>query len=375
VAFPKFDLPTAAQSGRSTVTPLDRSDASTTEALYRAALGTVNIDFYLPIFLRFDATKRSGLSWNGAASQYTLNWLVFRRLWRAALFYIAAVSAALLAAYGIDRLLFHFSQPVEIGLAAALTILYFVVPGLYGNTLLYNTSRKKMAHALATSKSLPEACSTLNQNASSRERFIRLLLANVALLGVVAAGYTALQASNSPLTGQQISAWMHNLAENPTKNAAPLPASAGSATAPMTYTASSPQLLQAAVGEDTAITTSTVSTSQSVMPAAEHPLKSALEPNPVKTTVKGTASPPKGSASAPLKHFYINVGLFANRENAHNARRKLLKEGLPAVTKELNTKDGLRTRVRVGPFKTRSETEAAVVKIHDLGLEAIAIQR
>jgi cell division protein FtsN len=289
--------------------------------------------------------------------------------------YIAAVSATLLAAYGIDRILFQFSQTAEIGLAAALATLYFAAPGLYGNALLHKASRNKMAHALATSKSLPEACAMLNQNASSRDRFIRLLLVNVALVSMVAASYAALQASNSSLSEKQISAWLHGNAENLTKNAAPAATSAVSATAPKTSSASSPQLLQASGDEDNLIATSTAVASQSVTTPSEPALKSGLEPNPAKTATKATASPPKVSTSAPVKHFYINVGLFAERENAHNARRKLLKEGLPAVTKELNTKDGRRTRVRVGPFKTRSETEAAVERIHALGLEAIAIQR
>jgi cell division protein FtsN len=368
-------MPTAAASANSAVTSLDRSDASSTEALYRAAIGTVNINYYLPIFSRFDANKRPGLSWNGAASQYTLNWLIFRRLWGAALIYVTAVSATLLAAYAMDRILLQFSQPVEIGLAAALATLYFAAPGLFGNALLHNASRKKMAHALATSKSLPEACAMLNQNASSRDRFIRLLLVNVALVTVVAASYAALQASNLSLSEKQIGAWLHGNAENPSKNTALVETSAASETASKSPSASSPQLLQASGNEDNVIATSTAAASQSMMLPSEPALNSGLELNPAKTATKTTASPPKVSASAPMKHFYINVGLFAERENAHNARRKLLKEGLPAVTKELNTKDGRRTRVRVGPFKTRSETEAAVEKIHALELEAIAIQR
>ena len=368
-------MPTTAESANSTVTSLDRVDASTSETLYRAAIGTVNIDYYLPIFSRFDANKRSGLSWNGAASQCTLNWLIFRRLWRPALIYVTAVSTTLLAAYGMDRILFQFSQAVEIGLAAALGTLYFAAPGLYGNALLHRASRKKMAHALATSKSLPEACAMLNQNASSRDRFIRLLAVNMALVSVIAASYAALQASNSSLSEKQISAWLRGLTENSTKNTAAPPTSAASATAAKVQSASSPQVLQASVEEDKMTATSTEVASQSVTLPSVHPLKSTPEPNPVKTATKVTAPAPKVSASAPVKHFYINVGLFANRENAHNARRKLLREGFPAVTKELNTKDGMRTRVRVGPFKTRSETEVAVEKIHALELEAIAIQR
>ena len=74
------------------------------------------------------------------------------------------------------------------------------------------------------------------------------------------------------------------------------------------------------------------------------------------------------------KDFYINVGLFANPDNAHNARRKLLKASLPAATLDMETTKGKRTRVRVGPFQSRSETKAAMVKIRALQLDAVAVQ-
>ncbi len=57
---------------------------SATTALYRAALGPVNIGRYLPVFVRFDEEGRAGPSWNWAAALLTLNWLVFRQLWGAA---------------------------------------------------------------------------------------------------------------------------------------------------------------------------------------------------------------------------------------------------------------------------------------------------
>jgi cell division septation protein DedD len=373
--FPKIDIQTPTVSANSTAPSLDRSDTSTTEALYRSAIGTVNIDYYLPIFSRFDANNRAGLCWNGAASHYTLNWMIFRRLWRAALVYAVAVSGTLLAAYGIDRLFFQFSEPVEIGLCVALATLYFVVPGLYGNALLYKASRRKMEHAMAVSKSLPKACSMLNQQASSRARFIRLVVGNVALVGGAAAAYALFQPSISPLFGQHKSREIPELAVRPTTDPAMPPTTEASATAPTVQPAASVALLETSLNEDTAIATPTKVASESVTTQFERLPRTAIEPKPAVTPAKATASTARVSVPTPATHFYINVGLFADRENAHNARRKLLKEGLPASTKELKTKNGLRTRVRVGPFDTRSETEAAVAKIHDLGLEAIAIRR
>ena len=66
-----------------------RSDSALT-ALYRAALGPVTPSAYLPVFARFDEVGRTTTHWNWVASLCTLNWLVFRQLWGAALVYVAA---------------------------------------------------------------------------------------------------------------------------------------------------------------------------------------------------------------------------------------------------------------------------------------------
>jgi cell division protein FtsN len=68
--------------------------------------------------------------------------------------------------------------------------------------------------------------------------------------------------------------------------------------------------------------------------------------------------------------YLINVGLFADANNARNAYTKLMDAGLPALTQELESAKGTRTRVRVGPFETRAEADAAAEKIRALKLDA-----
>ena len=72
--------------------------------------------------------------------------------------------------------------------------------------------------------------------------------------------------------------------------------------------------------------------------------------------------------------FHINVGLFASDTNASNAYAKLKQAGLTAYTQEIESKQGKRTRVRVGPFETRAEAEAAAEKIHTLKLDAVVFE-
>ena len=357
-------------------TSLDQSDQSATSALYRAAIGLVNTDYYLPIFSRFEAADRAGPSWNWPASLYTLNWLVFRRLWGAALVYIATVAGAALTLLGIGRLIFQYSETTELGLLAALIALGFVVPGLYGNALLHAVSRKKMARAVSESATMREACARLNRQASSRRRFIWQALTNVALGGAAAAVYILTpSAGGLPLRMQQGGA-VQSLAPDHAPNpataaralpAAPiLPASSPAWLAPPTLTASA-----------SGVVANAASPPASPVPPAE---PAAQAPDTVLCTDcrhNATLEKPNPSASAPAtaQRFYINVGLFAVSTNARIAHAKLLDAGLTAYTQELQTAKGKRTRVRVGPLQTRLEADAVADKIRALLLDAVVLQQ
>lgn len=73
--------------------------------------------------------------------------------------------------------------------------------------------------------------------------------------------------------------------------------------------------------------------------------------------------------------FYINVGLFADESNARKAQSRLLNEGLPAFRQMLDGAKGTRVRVRVGPYASRSQAEAAAATVKTLGLEAVVFRK
>ena len=64
----------------------------------------------------------------------------------------------------------------------------------------------------------------------------------------------------------------------------------------------------------------------------------------------------------------VQVGAYADNAKANEARIKLEKAGLKTYTQVVDTKDGKRTRVRVGPFDNRVEAEKTAAKIKSLGL-------
>jgi hypothetical protein len=171
------------------VTHTDDSGVSVTTALNRAALGPISIDYYLPIFTRFEAAGRGGPSWNWAACLYTFNWLIFRRMWGVASIYAAVVLCAAVLLIGIGSLVPDGSDALVISLWCGVVILCFLLPGVYCNQLLHAATRKNVLHALTVSNTLKEACEKLSLRAPSRQRFIWLVLTNMLLLSAVAGAY------------------------------------------------------------------------------------------------------------------------------------------------------------------------------------------
>ncbi len=88
---------------------------------------------------------------------------------------------------------------------------------------------------------------------------------------------------------------------------------------------------------------------------------------PPKTEAK-TESASVADASA--GRFVVQVGAFAENDKAQQVRLKVERAGMKTYTNVAQTKEGARTRVRVGPFTTRAEAEKAAAKIKTLDLPA-----
>ncbi len=71
--------------------------------------------------------------------------------------------------------------------------------------------------------------------------------------------------------------------------------------------------------------------------------------------------------------FVVQVGAFADAEAAREARKQVDKLGLKTYTQVAQTSSGSRIRVRVGPFATRAEADAASVKAKAAGLAAVVL--
>ena len=381
-----------------TATALDNTDEHSTTALYRAAVGEVNSAYYLPLFARFEAADRAGLSWNGSAALYTLNWLAFRQLWHVALVYAGTLVTLALGIFGIGRLVFQFSDTTQWALAGGLVLLSVLLPGLGGNALLHAATRKRMETALKATHTVAEACTLLNRKAPTRKGLIAQMLANglsLALLGyawVQFEGWTPEAISvavpadaRNVAVGRTIDGAPPAAVATPAASAAAAPASSASAPAPaLSASAPSAPALAASAPSPAASTpvraasaAAPVPTPPAVLPApavparlpASAPAKPAAKP-PVVTGSAGAPSAkttpvatPRVTAPAPAKIILLSKPVAIDSA----AARAALEAANPAAPADAATQ---RFAVLVGLFAQENNARNAYTQLMDSDLPA-----
>ncbi|MDQ6683545.1 MAG: SPOR domain-containing protein, partial [Pseudomonadota bacterium] len=83
---------------------------------------------------------------------------------------------------------------------------------------------------------------------------------------------------------------------------------------------------------------------------------------------RGASAVAPGSA-----RFVVQVGAFADNDAARDARRQVERLGLKSYVQVAQTASGSRIRVRVGPYSSRAEADAASVKARAAGLDAVVL--
>jgi len=71
--------------------------------------------------------------------------------------------------------------------------------------------------------------------------------------------------------------------------------------------------------------------------------------------------------------FVVQAGAFADAHAAQTVRNKIEKAGLKTYTQVVDTPQGKRVRVRVGPFASREDAERALHKLQGLGLSGAVL--
>lgn len=89
------------------------------------------------------------------------------------------------------------------------------------------------------------------------------------------------------------------------------------------------------------------------------------EPKPAKVEARPHKTESKAANDS---RYVVQVGSFADEGRARDVRSKLERAGLKNYTQAVETKDGRRIRVRVGPFASKAEAERAAEKCKKLDL-------
>ncbi|MHA7599652.1 SPOR domain-containing protein [Alicycliphilus sp. T452] len=335
---------------------------SVAPALYRAALGPVNLEHYLAAFERLDAAGRVLPGWNLAAALCPLGWLAFRRLWRQALLAFAALASGALLLWAVGHRWLALPWPMLAGLAlAGLTVLCGGL-GLYGDALVHADARRRIDGAVSAASTMREAMGLLQRRASSRRRLLWVAVVGAALALAAAAVWLAfagaMEARPMPDVGEPVSAAL----SAPEPGPAPQPPGVDGERPVAPAADPAPVAIEPASGGQALPQPEAGPEPEAVQAPVQEPPQ-AKDPVP--------ARPPQRAAQ---RRLYINVGLFADPENARRTHARLRQAGLPSAVEPLVRSDGRRLqRVRVGPFSSAAQANAAAAKVRAMGLEAVAV--
>jgi len=143
--------------------------------------------------------------------------------------------------------------------------------------------------------------------------------------------------------------------------AAPQPVAAPTTSAAVVVAAAPPATAPAAPVPAPPVALATPKTVESAAPPAK-----ANDASKAQALLDGKEVVANGAAAE--GRFVVQIGAFADADKVREVRQKVESAGLKTYTQVVDTKDGSRTRVRVGPFGDRAAAERAADKIRKLDL-------
>jgi len=113
-----------------------------------------------------------------------------------------------------------------------------------------------------------------------------------------------------------------------------------------------------------------VAAAPSAATPAQAPAKPPADGDRAQALLEGR---PVAAASAESPRFVVQVGAFADADAARETRQKAEKLGFRTYTQVAQTASGSRVRVRIGPFTSRADADAALAKASAAGLTAVVL--
>jgi DedD protein len=160
--------------------------------------------------------------------------------------------------------------------------------------------------------------------------------------------------------------------EIPDRNKAqPLPAPAPAAAMTTTKVSAAPEPAPASAP------VASVAKAEPAPVEAPKPVKPEPKPAAAEEVAKAQVLPDaKPVATTPViaeGRFVVQVGAFSDVAKAREARGKLERAGMKTYTQVVETRDGKRIRVRVGPFASKADADRAAQRVKGLDLQAAVL--
>lgn len=155
--------------------------------------------------------------------------------------------------------------------------------------------------------------------------------------------------------------------------------------APVAAAASAMKAAAAASAAPAAPSTATAAASPPPAAGPEVPARSAEAPAAAeKRPAAGATSADEGArarallegstasaaSAAAVPRFVVQAGAYTDAETLRRARQAVERLGMKTYTQVIETDAGKRTRVRIGPFASQAEADAAAARLKGVGLPA-----
>ena len=153
----------------------------------------------------------------------------------------------------------------------------------------------------------------------------------------------------------------------------PQPATPIAATAPVTTPVPAPVVTAPSVppaAQTPAPITAKAAAPSIEKPVTEKPIATVSDASKAQALLEGK---PVATATAVEGRFVVQVGAFADADKVREVRQKVERVGLKTYTQVVQTKDGSRTRIRVGPFPDKTQATQVAEKIRKLDISAVIL--
>lgn len=163
--------------------------AEVTRQNFEAMVGPKNQHYYLPRFEAFEATGKTSLGWHWPAFFITFYWLLYRKMWLAALLYFILPYVVTTALGVVGAVVGEQGQMLVLGGYGVYCLAILLLPPMLANGLYYRHCQSKIRKAEAQYPERQRLLGYLQAKGGTSNviLFVVLIFGLIAVIGILAA--------------------------------------------------------------------------------------------------------------------------------------------------------------------------------------------